>query len=139
MNGQCLCGETAFEVVLKNEDIHACHCGICRRQTSGVIMTIDIVEGSLKFINHAHLSIFKSSEWGERGFCHLCGTNLFWRTQDLTHTNINVFALNDLAEDLKFSTEIYIDHKPSFYAFDNHTEKLTEADVIALFSEQQKI
>nr|EKX6619896.1 GFA family protein [Acinetobacter baumannii] len=26
MNGQCLCGETAFEVELKNHDVHVCHC-----------------------------------------------------------------------------------------------------------------
>ncbi|HAV4614537.1 TPA: GFA family protein, partial [Acinetobacter baumannii] len=25
MNGQCLCGETAFEVELKNHDVHVCH------------------------------------------------------------------------------------------------------------------
>nr|EKV2925355.1 GFA family protein [Acinetobacter baumannii] len=24
MNGQCLCGETAFEVELKNHDVHVC-------------------------------------------------------------------------------------------------------------------
>ncbi|MDC4142039.1 GFA family protein, partial [Acinetobacter nosocomialis] len=25
MNGQCLCGETTFEVELKNHDVHVCH------------------------------------------------------------------------------------------------------------------
>ncbi len=54
MNGQCLCGETTFEVELKNHDVHVCHCSMCRRQTSGVIMTVDIVKGSLKFIQQKH-------------------------------------------------------------------------------------
>ena len=31
MNGQCLCGETTFEVELKNHDVHVCHCSMCRR------------------------------------------------------------------------------------------------------------
>ncbi|MBP2604145.1 hypothetical protein J2770_001520 [Acinetobacter calcoaceticus] len=77
MNGQCLCGKTTFEVELKNHDVHVCHCSMCRRQTSGVIMTIDVVQGSLKFIQQEHLSIFNSSEWGERGFCNACGTTIF--------------------------------------------------------------
>ncbi len=55
MNGQCLCGETTFEVELKNHDVHVCHCSMCRRQTSGVIMTVDVVKGSLKFIQQSIL------------------------------------------------------------------------------------
>lgn len=50
---------------------------MCRRQTSGVIMTIDVVKDSLKFIQQKHLSVFNSSDWGERGFCNVCGTTIF--------------------------------------------------------------
>ena len=82
MKGQCVCGETTFEVELSNHDVHACHCSICRRQTSGVIMTIDVKQGCLKFLTQDHLSVYNSSAWGERGFCNACGTNLFWRTKD---------------------------------------------------------
>ena len=39
---------------------------MCRRQTSGVIMTVDVVKGSLKFIQQKHLGVFNSSEWGKR-------------------------------------------------------------------------
>ncbi len=77
MNGQCLCGETTFEVELKNHDVHVCHCSMCRRQTSGVIMTVDVVKGSLKFIQQKHLSVFNSSEWGERGFVMLVEQQFF--------------------------------------------------------------
>lgn len=40
-------------------------------------MTVDVVKGSLKFIQQKHLSVFNSSEWGERGFCNACGTIIF--------------------------------------------------------------
>ncbi|MFW1737075.1 GFA family protein [Acinetobacter sp. ULE_I001] len=134
MKGQCVCGATTFTVELKNHDVHACHCSICRRQTSGVIMTIDVEQGSLKFTQDDHLSIYNSSEWGERGFCNCCGTNLFWRTKDRSYCNINAFALDQQLQELKFNMEIFIDNKPEFYAFNNETKKLTEADVIALFA-----
>lgn len=134
MNGQCLCGKTTFEVELKNHDVHVCHCSMCRRQTSGVIMTIDVVQGSLKFIQQEHLSIFNSSEGGERGFCNVCGTTVFWRTKDQGYCNINAFSLDEPVDDLKLDLEIFIDSKPSFYAFKNNTKKMTEAEVIALFN-----
>ena len=134
MKGQCVCGATTFTVELKNHDVHACHCSICRRQTSGVIMTIDVEQGSLQFTQDQHLSIYNSSDWGERGFCKCCGTNLFWRTKDQSYCNINAFALDQQPQDIKFDMEIFIDNKPEFYAFNNETKKLTEADVIALFA-----
>ncbi|MDP9803604.1 GFA family protein [Acinetobacter calcoaceticus] len=134
MNGQCLCGKTTFEVELKNHDVHVCHCSMCRRQTSGVIMTIDVVQGSLKFIQQEHLSIFNSSEWGERGFCNTCGTTIFWRTKDQGYCNINAFSLDEPVNDLKLDLEIFIDSKPDFYAFQNNTKKMTEAEVEALFN-----
>lgn len=134
MKGQCVCGETTFEVELRNHNVHACHCSICRRQTSGVIMTIDVEQGSLNFIKQNRLAIYESSEWGERGFCNACGTNLFWRTKDQSYCNINAFTLNDMPEDLNLDMEIYIDCKPQFYAFENSTKKLTESDVVALFT-----
>ncbi len=77
MNGQCLCGETTFEVELKNHDVHVCHCSMCRRQTSGVIMTVDVVKGSLKFIQQKHLGVFNSSEWGKEAFVMLVEQQFF--------------------------------------------------------------
>jgi len=127
MKGQCVCGATTFTVELKNHDVHACHCSICRRQTSGVIMTIDVEQGSLKFTQDDHLSIYNSSEWGERGFCNCCGTNLFWRTKDRSYCNINAFALDQQLQELKFNMEIFIDNKPEFYAFNNETKKINRS------------
>ena len=134
MKGQCVCGSTTFSVELKNHHVHVCHCSICRRQTSGVMMTIDIEQGSLKFDQQQHLSIYNSSEWGERGFCNVCGTNLFWRTKDQSYCNINAFSLLETPSDLDLDMEIYIDNKPEFYSFSNDTKKLTEAEVVALFN-----
>ena len=101
-------------------------------------MSVDIEPSSLKFVEQEHLSLFQSSEWGERGFCNHCGTSLFWRTQDGSYCNINVFALQQQPEDLKLTTEIYIDNKPDFYQFKYSTEQLTEADVVALFSKDEE-
>lgn len=133
MKGQCICAATQFEVELANHHVHSCHCSICRRQTSGVIMTLDIVPGSLQFIQQEQLGVYHSSAWGERGFCKNCGTNLFWRSRDQSYCNINAFALNELPDDLDLDLEIYVDHKPDFYAFQGQRKTMTEAEVVAMF------
>ena len=66
MKVSCLCGQTKFEAELKNHHVHACHCSMCRQQSSGVLMSVDIEPSSLKFVEQEHLSLFQSSEWGER-------------------------------------------------------------------------
>lgn len=132
MKARCLCGATRFEVQLRNNEVASCHCSMCRRQTSGPLMSIDIED--LNFIDQQHLSVFNSSEWAERGFCNACGTFIFWRTKDHSFANINVFTLEELPKGLDFNLEIYVDHQPTFYAFNNHTKKMTEAEVIEMFS-----
>jgi hypothetical protein len=134
MKGQCLCGKAHFEVEILNKEVHVCHCSMCRRQTSGILMSVDIKPETLKIKDDSFVSVFDSSEWGERGFCNVCGTSLFWRLKNNEYANVNVFALDVPMDEFKLVTEIYIDHKPSFYAFTNYTQKLTEADVIALLT-----
>lgn len=132
MKARCLCGVTRFEVQLRNHEVAACHCSMCRRQTGGPLMTIDIED--IHFIDQQYLSVFNSSEWAERGFCSICGTFIFWRTKDHSFANINVFTLEELPDDLDFNLEIYVDHQPAFYLFNNQTQKMTEAEVIEMFN-----
>lgn len=132
MKARCLCGATQFEVQLRNHEVAACHCSMCRRQTSGPLMAIDIED--IHFVDQQYLSVFNSSEWAERGFCRVCGTFIFWRTKDHSFANINVFTLEELPDDLDFNLEIYVDHQPAFYLFNNQTQKMTEAEVIEMFN-----
>ena len=132
MKARCLCGATQFEVQLRNHEVAACHCSMCRCQTGGPLMSVDVE--NIDFIDQQHLSVFSSSEWGERGFCNMCGTFIFWRSKNHSFANINVFTLEHPPEDLNFNLEIYVDNQPSFYSFNNQTKKMTEAEVVALFN-----
>ncbi len=80
------------------------------------------------------VSVYPSSDWGERCFCRKCGSALFWRMPDGPHYAISAGALDDASE-FAFGTQIFIDEKPAFYDFANDTPKLTGAEVAAMFSE----
>jgi len=130
--GQCLCGRVRLRAVPEALHADACHCGMCRRWSGGPVMTINC--GASVSIERGEevLRRFDSSDWGQRGFCSECGSHLFYRLkpQDTYFVSAGLFGP---IEGLAFTTEIFIDSKPSWYDFANPTRKMTEADVMAAF------
>lgn len=69
INGKCLCGAIQFNFVPKSLNVHACHCGMCRRHGGCASMTMDSSEGMPVVAQGQDLlTTYKSSEWGERIF-----------------------------------------------------------------------
>jgi len=91
------------------------------------------VDGLVTFENEENLVWYDSSEWGMRGFCMRCGSNLVWATRDRSMMVPFAGSLDD-DSGIKFTEEIFIDKKPDFYHFWNDTKKKTEAEVFAEFS-----
>lgn len=135
VKGSCMCGAVEFTAVPVHAQMHACHCDMCRKWSGGVYLGVDC-GNSVKIKDGAPLKFFTSSEWGERGFCADCGSSLFWRLRDSLKTFAALSALEN-ASDYAFATELYIDAKPHTYNFAEPTQKLTRAEVIALFTQQE--
>ncbi|MDX8452371.1 GFA family protein [Mesorhizobium sp. VK9D] len=76
--GSCLCGAIQYELRGALRPIVACHCSQCRK-ASGHFAAATQVEQAQAAITGDTLRWFKSSEHAERGFCTVCGGNLFWR------------------------------------------------------------
>lgn len=95
-----------------------------------MLMSMDIEIGTLQFVYADSLKIYDSSEGVERRFCDKCGINLCWRLKNHQYCKINVFSIEHQPNDLKRTTAVYIDHKPSFYDFKSTKANLTEARVI---------
>ena len=97
-------------------------------------MAVDCAK-SLKVEDAGALGVFTSSDWGERCFCSKCGSTLFWRMRDGSSAHVCAQAFDDPSV-FTFAEEIFIDDKPDNYAFANDTRKLTGAEVMALFAQQ---
>ena len=140
-NGTCLCGSVKFEVSLEDYQVSACQCSMCRRWAGGIFLSLD-VKNSLVIRDPSGLKHYKSSEWGQRGFCEHCGTSLFWQTADGKQTYVTYSSL-ELSESeldkLKLTAEIFVDNQPKFYCFGNKTERLTGEDVMRLLRESGEI
>ncbi|MEM9199512.1 MAG: GFA family protein [Pseudomonadota bacterium] len=119
-SGKCLCGAVRYRFASTEDSIGACHCEMCRRFSGGVFMTIDAVPGSLEITGAQNITVYKSSDWAERGFCKICGAGLFYRVtipgpyQGVTMMTAG--TLDDLSG-LPWASEVYNQHNPHSYAF----------------------
>ncbi|TCM57548.1 glutathione-dependent formaldehyde-activating enzyme [Rhizobium sp. PP-F2F-G48] len=85
------------------------------------------------FTADAALSRYTSSEWAEREFCGTCGSSLFWTARDGSYRVVSAQSLDD-ATGVTFETQIFVDEKPSYYAFADSTTMMTGAEVFAAFT-----
>jgi hypothetical protein len=130
--GRCLCGAVSFTAKAANSEVGACHCAMCRRWMGGPFLAL-LHDGAVKFEGAENIGFYKSSAWGERAFCKLCGSALYWRLSGSNQYALSAGTLDGQSE-LALTTEIFIDKKPAYYAFANETKKLTGDEVMASFS-----
>ena len=129
--GGCLCGGVRFSAREVETHHHACHCSICRRWAGGPVLAAPVE--AVTFDSADTLARYQSSDWAERGFCRTCGSSLFYYLKTAGIYMICVGAFDDLAE-FQLTSEIFIDCKPSGYAFAGDHPRLTEAETLARFA-----
>ncbi|GGE80634.1 GFA family protein [Stappia taiwanensis] len=134
LQGGCLCGAVRFAAEPTAREMAVCHCSMCRRWSGGAFMAVEC--HGVDFEDPAALGVYGSSEYGERVFCKSCGSSLMWRMRDGSHITVAAPAFDDPSS-FAFTTEIFIDEKPDAYSFANSTQKLTGAEVFALFAPNQ--
>ena len=132
LSGKCLCGAVKLSAIPLELKVNACHCSMCRHWSGGVFMAVRCGE-SVKLSGNGSVGIFQSSEWGERVFCKQCGSSLMWRSRDNKHQNVSMQVF-DNPQAFELTNQYFIDKKPDNYSFANDTNKMTEAEVMAMFA-----
>ena len=85
--GGCLCGAVRYETPGPMRPVVACHCKQCQR-TSGNHVAATAAPRETVAI-HGEVTWFRSSPEARRGFCGICGANLFW---DGPGTHLSIMA-----------------------------------------------
>ncbi len=130
--GSCLCGAVMITAKTMSAKVGACHCNMCRKWSGGPLMAVDcgtdvLIEGD------ENVTVFNSSAWGERGFCKLCGSSLFYRLKQEQRYFLPA-GIFDNAKEPIFDHQIFIDEKPDYYSFANETHNMTGAEAFAMFA-----
>jgi hypothetical protein len=93
--GGCQCGAVRYEWVEAPQYASICHCRMCQKASGQPFMTF--TGGQLENLHwtRGRLSVFKSSERGERGFCNACGTPLTYRMEGTGRISVTMTSLDN--------------------------------------------
>ena len=114
-SGRCLCGAVSYTVAAPLRDVIACHCEQCRRTSGHHVAASSAPSDALAIEDPTGaLTWYRSSDFARRGFCGVCGSNLFWNRIGGTDTSIMVGSLNE-PTGLTLIRHIYCAFKGDYY------------------------
>jgi hypothetical protein len=112
--GACLCGAVRFTTRGPLRGVVFCHCSQCRRQSGHYYAATKVADDRLAIVGGEHLRWYRSSEAARRGFCSICGSNLFWKLDGADATSIAAGAF-ELPTELKGESHIFVADKGDYY------------------------
>jgi hypothetical protein len=109
--GSCLCGAVRYRVEGPMRPVIACHCGQCRKTSGHHVAATSAPRGSVTI--DGEVRWFRSSPEARRGFCPVCGSNLFW---DGPGANLSIMAGTlDAPTGLRVAGHIFCASKGDYY------------------------
>lgn len=117
-HGRCLCGAVSYTVTGPLRPIVYCHCTMCRRATGHLVAATACAISRLKIECLEHLRWYRSSAEAQRGFCDVCGSNVFWKPTRGSTISIMAGTL-DMPAGLKAVAHIYVGNKGDYYDLDD--------------------
>ncbi|PIE15541.1 MAG: aldehyde-activating protein [Rhodobacterales bacterium] len=113
-HGSCLCGAVRFTVHAPLPAPDACHCRQCRKSSGHFSASTDMPRSALEISGEENISWYRSSHKVRRGFCKICGSNLFWDPvfQDWTAVMMGAF---DGPTRTQLAGHIFVADKGDYY------------------------
>ncbi len=110
--GSCLCGQVRYRVTGPLRPMIGCHCTQCRK-TSGHYVAATSARRAHVAIEGA-VTWYRSSDSARRGFCGVCGSNLFWDPASGDRLSIHAGTL-DGPTGLRLAGHIFCASKGDYY------------------------
>lgn len=113
--GSCLCGQVRYVIRGALRPVVACHCRQCRKTSGHHVAATSVLRDDLTV--EGDVTWYRSSSFARRGFCGVCGGNLFW---DGPGDNISIFAGTlDEPTDISLAGHIFCADKGDYYELDD--------------------
>lgn len=128
IEGHCLCGEVRIELTNPAPHVEICQCDMCRRW-SGSFYAAQTGE-SFTISGEDAVGIYRSSDWAERAFCKICGSNLWFRFLPTGNRSF-LAGLFDGARDATIEKEIFVDESANWTCLPGDHPRQTGEEVIA--------
>ncbi len=120
--GGCLCGGVRYRIRGALRGVIACHCAQCRRTSGHYAAMTSAPSANIEMTASGSLRWYKSSDTAERGFCGVCGGNLFWKQVGRDAVSITAGTL-DVPTNLKVEEHIFFADKSDYYSINDDLPK----------------
>jgi len=114
ITGGCQCGAVRYALSEQPTGAHICHCRMCQKAFGSFFAPLAGVPMTAFEITRGKLSIFKSSDQTERGFCKDCGTPLTFHYVESPRIAIAIGSLDE-PEKVEPTIEYGIEAKLSWF------------------------
>ena len=95
LTGGCQCGAVRYALLEEPTGPHICHCRMCQKAFGSFFAPLTGVSLEKFELTRGELSIFKSSDLVERGFCRACGTPLSFRFVNGDRIAVSIGSLDE--------------------------------------------
>jgi hypothetical protein len=123
--GSCACGAVRFATKGALRAVIACHCSQCRKSLTNYGAFTAVDRAGLTVEGEDNVTWYDSSPGVRRGFCRLCGSNLFWDYATKPQISIAAGAF-DQPSGLRQTSHIFVADKADFYHIADGLEQLPQ-------------
>lgn len=122
--GGCLCGAVTYVARGALRPVVACHCVQCRKTSGHHVAATSVRRDEIDI--DGTVTWYVSSDTARRGFCGVCGSNLFW---DGAGENLSIFAGTlDGPTGLSMLGHIFCADKGDYYEIADGTPQAEQYD-----------
>ena len=122
--GGCLCGRVSYRVDGPLRPVIACHCTQCRKTSGHYVAATSAPKDAISI--EGEVTWYASSTTARRGFCGVCGSQLFW---DGPGTHLSIFAGTfEQPTGLKLAGHIFCADKGDYYEIADGLPQADAAD-----------
>ena len=115
MRGSCLCGQVRYRVNGRLRSVVGCHCSQCRKASGHYVAATQARMADVVIEGGDNITWFRSSPEAKRGFCKICGSQLFWTRLDSDRISLMAGTL-DGETGLTMDRQIHVETKGDYYA-----------------------
>jgi hypothetical protein len=114
LKGSCLCGAVAYSTVGEIASASHCYCRMCQKQHGAAAGSYANVARDGLTIERGQglVTEYASSEHGRRAFCKVCGSTLFWRSEESPDRIAVALGTLDSPFAEAVDIELHIESKP---------------------------
>ncbi|WP_028773261.1 GFA family protein [Shewanella waksmanii] len=127
LTGGCLCGALRYQTTAQPFDSDHCHCTVCQKSTGAAVGSwMDFKRAQVTWIQ-GQVTEYASSDTIRRGFCHLCGSTLSYRSTDYPdYYTLSITSLDD-ANQVKPKYHIHTASAVSWLVIDDELPRYANA------------